>query len=234
MRRWSTDQASMLIVGGARGRPAHRCAATPAHPGRHPAGRGHAGGGGQRCGVLQCAEHRRDARHGVSTPSSRRDVNRTAGRWRRCSRPRLPLPWWRSTRRRARGWPPSSGSPTDGRFIGCENVPWNRRIGIIKEVLGFRQFSLRGLAQVTGEWILVCLAYNIKRLHTLWGGTVPAAASLAQTTAHRTAVPPMLATLAAVFGRLFYYVVLRSGRPDRALARIVASSCLAEFSPTGC
>jgi cell division septum initiation protein DivIVA len=40
-------------------------------------------------------------------------------------------------------------------------------IGIIKEVLGFRQFSLRGLPAVTGEWMLVCLAYNLKRLHTL-------------------------------------------------------------------
>jgi transposase len=40
-------------------------------------------------------------------------------------------------------------------------------IGIIKEVLNFRQFSLRGLAAVGGEWTLVCLAYNLKRLHTL-------------------------------------------------------------------
>ena len=40
-------------------------------------------------------------------------------------------------------------------------------IGIIKEVLGFRQFSLRGLANAAGEWTLVCLAYNLKRLHTL-------------------------------------------------------------------
>jgi transposase len=40
-------------------------------------------------------------------------------------------------------------------------------IGIIKEVLGFRQFSLRGLALVAGEWGLVCLAYNLKRLHIL-------------------------------------------------------------------
>jgi len=34
-------------------------------------------------------------------------------------------------------------------------------------VLGFRQFLLRGLKKVTGEWTLVCLAYNLKRLHTL-------------------------------------------------------------------
>jgi transposase len=40
-------------------------------------------------------------------------------------------------------------------------------IGIIKEVLGFRQFSLRGEVAVTAEWCLVCLAYNLKRLHVL-------------------------------------------------------------------
>lgn len=40
-------------------------------------------------------------------------------------------------------------------------------IGIIKEVLGFRQFSLRGLTAAAGEWCLVCLAFNIKRLHVL-------------------------------------------------------------------
>jgi len=43
-------------------------------------------------------------------------------------------------------------------------------IGIIKEVLGFRQFSLRGLLAVAGEWCLVCLAYNLKRLHVLVSG----------------------------------------------------------------
>jgi hypothetical protein len=39
--------------------------------------------------------------------------------------------------------------------------------GIVKETLGFRQFSLRGLAAVAGEWCLVCLAFNLKRLHVL-------------------------------------------------------------------
>ena len=43
-------------------------------------------------------------------------------------------------------------------------------IGIIKEVLGFRQFSLRGLAAAAGEWCLVCLAFNLKRLHVLLTG----------------------------------------------------------------
>lgn len=40
-------------------------------------------------------------------------------------------------------------------------------IGIIKEVLGFRQFSLRGTQAAAGEWCLVCLAFNLKRFHTL-------------------------------------------------------------------
>ena len=39
--------------------------------------------------------------------------------------------------------------------------------GWIKEVLGFRRFSFRGLAKVRGEWDLVCLALNIKRMRTL-------------------------------------------------------------------
>jgi transposase len=39
--------------------------------------------------------------------------------------------------------------------------------GIIKHVLGFRQFSLRGLGAVAGEWKLVAMAFNLKRLHVL-------------------------------------------------------------------
>jgi transposase len=39
--------------------------------------------------------------------------------------------------------------------------------GIIKSVLGFRQFSLRGLRKVQGEWRLVCLAWNVKRMAVL-------------------------------------------------------------------
>ena len=39
-------------------------------------------------------------------------------------------------------------------------------IGIIKEVLGFRQFSLRGTQAEAFEWCLVCLAFNLKRFHT--------------------------------------------------------------------
>ncbi len=41
--------------------------------------------------------------------------------------------------------------------------------GIIKSVMGFRQFSLRGLDKVRGEWKLVTMAWNIKRLFILAG-----------------------------------------------------------------
>jgi transposase len=41
--------------------------------------------------------------------------------------------------------------------------------GIIKSALGFRQFLLRGLDNVRGEWNLVTMAYNMKRLFALAG-----------------------------------------------------------------
>lgn len=39
--------------------------------------------------------------------------------------------------------------------------------GWIKHVLGFRQFSLRGLHRVSVEWKLVCMALNLRRMATL-------------------------------------------------------------------
>ena len=49
-------------------------------------------------------------------------------------------------------------------------------IGVIKHPkgtrLGFRQFSLRGLQAAAGEWSLVCLAWNLKRLRVLRRGAV--------------------------------------------------------------
>jgi transposase len=41
--------------------------------------------------------------------------------------------------------------------------------GIIKAVMGFRQFHLRGLDKVKGEWSLVTLAWNMKRMFALQG-----------------------------------------------------------------
>lgn len=39
--------------------------------------------------------------------------------------------------------------------------------GLIKHVMKFRQFLLRGLTNVKGEWGLVCLAWNLKRINAL-------------------------------------------------------------------
>ena len=39
--------------------------------------------------------------------------------------------------------------------------------GVIKEVMGFRRFHLRGLSAVRGEWTLVCMAWNVRRLHVV-------------------------------------------------------------------
>jgi hypothetical protein len=41
--------------------------------------------------------------------------------------------------------------------------------GIIKHIMGFRQFMLRGFKKAQDEWRLVCMAYNLKRLHTIMG-----------------------------------------------------------------
>ena len=42
--------------------------------------------------------------------------------------------------------------------------------GIIKQIMGFRQFSFRGLQATSGEWKLVAMAYNLKRMHVLAAG----------------------------------------------------------------
>ena len=41
--------------------------------------------------------------------------------------------------------------------------------GWIKHVMGFRRFSVRGLTKVQGEWDLVCLALNARRLNVVAG-----------------------------------------------------------------
>ncbi len=46
--------------------------------------------------------------------------------------------------------------------------------GIIKAVIGFRQFHLRGLQAVSGEWTLVSMAWNLKRMFALQQRKLPA------------------------------------------------------------
>jgi Transposase DDE domain len=56
----------------------------------------------------------------------------------------------------------------DGRalYALCKQTP-GPVFGIFKSVLGFRQFPMRGLAKVGGEWRLVTMAWNIKRMFAL-------------------------------------------------------------------
>ena len=49
-------------------------------------------------------------------------------------------------------------------FYGQRKSTVEPVFGIIKEVMGFRRFMLRGFETVTGEWTLVCIAFNLKRL----------------------------------------------------------------------
>ncbi|VGO23181.1 transposase [Pontiella sulfatireligans] len=45
--------------------------------------------------------------------------------------------------------------------------------GVIKEVLGFRRFSMRGKEKAETEWSLVCLSYNLKKIFKLMVARAP-------------------------------------------------------------
>jgi transposase len=112
-------------------------------------------------------------------------------------------------------------------------------IGILKEVLGFRQFSLRGQEAAAGEWCLVCLAYNLKRLHVLLGGVLPSVA-LAQAAqrADLARIAPLLVSCRAL-GRLGCQIVTHlrthqhrdAGRNRSIWSPVPLTN---SFSPTGC
>jgi len=56
------------------------------------------------------------------------------------------------------------------RLYGLRKQTVEPVFGIIKEVMGFRQFHLRGHPKVCLEWELVSLAYNMKRPFNLSSG----------------------------------------------------------------
>jgi transposase len=58
-------------------------------------------------------------------------------------------------------------TPRGKRLYGLRKQVPEPVFGIIKSVLGFRQFLLRGLDRVRGEWSLVTMAWNMKRMFTL-------------------------------------------------------------------
>ena len=76
--------------------------------------------------------------------------------------------------------PPAPQNPTPLEAMACRlATPEGKKLyarrkhtpepvfGIIKSVLGFRQFLLRGLDKVRGEWSLVTMAWNMKRIFAL-------------------------------------------------------------------
>lgn len=85
---------------------------------------------------------------------------------------------WRQRFRRAPKAPPDSATPMqkmahrlktpEGKTLYAlrKQVP-EPVFGIIKSVMGFRQFSLRGLDEAKGEWNLVTMSWNIKRMFAL-------------------------------------------------------------------
>ena len=60
-------------------------------------------------------------------------------------------------------------TPDGKRLYGLRKQTPEPVFGIIKSVLGFRQFLLRGIDRVRGEWSLVTMAWNMKRMFVLVG-----------------------------------------------------------------
>lgn len=58
-------------------------------------------------------------------------------------------------------------TPEGKRIYGLRKQTPEPVFGIIKSVLGSRQFLLRGLDNVQGEWSLVTMAWNMKRMFAL-------------------------------------------------------------------
>ena len=64
-------------------------------------------------------------------------------------------------------------TPQGKKLYGLRKQTPEPVFGIIKSVMGFRQFLLRGLDKVRGEWSLVTMAWNFKRMFTLSGEPRP-------------------------------------------------------------
>jgi len=58
-------------------------------------------------------------------------------------------------------------TPEGKKLYGLRKQTPEPVFGIIKSVLGFRQFSMPGLEKANGEWTIVTTAWNIKRMYAL-------------------------------------------------------------------
>jgi hypothetical protein len=64
----------------------------------------------------------------------------------------------------------AAAHPARQKLYGLRKQTPEPVFGIIKAVMGFRQFLLRGLDKVRGEWRLVTMAWNFKRMFVLSRG----------------------------------------------------------------
>lgn len=98
--------------------------------------------------------------------------------------------------------------------------------GIIKAVMGFRRFSLRGLEKVSTEWTLVCLSYNFKRLFNLIRQAKSSKSPPSPPSTGQISVKSAISALFQPVGRFqrcFGHFISASRNPWRIV-----------FSPTGC
>ncbi|HEY3440288.1 MAG TPA: transposase [Paludibaculum sp.] len=103
-------------------------------------------------------------------------------------------------------------------------------IGIIKAVLGFRHYALRGLKKVRGEWRLLCLAYNCKRFFTLQARKAAEQAQALAQTAQNRAYACVNAWLSGLTNRLSVSTALhRLTQEINSLTKATARRW-----PTGC
>lgn len=124
-------------------------------------------------------------------------------------------------------------TPLGQAIYGARKCTVEPVIGIVKEVLGFRQFSLRGLQAAAGEWCLVCLAFNLKRLHTLLQGDARRLGGQGERCAGDDADARRGDAVVATALRLWRFVARR--RPHWSV-RLACSRSRSPhmFSPTGC
>jgi transposase len=106
--------------------------------------------------------------------------------------------------------------------------------GIIKSVLGFRQFHLRGLDAASGEWTLVTMSWNLKRLFNLKSAAAPtAAAARSKTSSIRKKLSIPSVGSSKSFQRGLLSNVMLSF-PASMLAIFRFRTFAVELCPTGC
>jgi transposase len=113
--------------------------------------------------------------------------------------------------------------------------------GIIKSVLGFRQFHLRGLEGASGEWTLVTMAWNLKRLFNLKSAAEKPGAAACEKKPHMRRKPAIRSSARAISAARISQIGAHNSRQIlwHEFSRLVFNFCgfetpAAGLSPTGC